>query len=319
MANPTRVLIYGAGALGQAVGCMLSAAGHEVALLLRQRFLQPIAERGLRVTGVLGDFHGPAADLELLTSLDQARGEYDYALITTKSYDTKKAVEDLGSIEQRLGVVVSMQNGCGNVELVSKRFGFQKSLGARVITGFEITETATVHVSVIADAIHIGGSESGKLHPAAVILAELLSAAGHDCLAVEDIHQSLFAKLLYNCALNPLGAIEEVHYGALSDHPATCRVMDAVMAETFAVIEGLGGELPWENVAAYRDYFYSTLIPATYNHRPSMLQDLENNKPTEVEALVGYVARMAEELDIPAPACSLLADLVRFKEKQTAP
>ncbi len=130
-----------------------------------------------------------------------------------------------------------------------------------------------------------------------------------------DIHQSLFAKLLYNCALNPLGAILGVNYGKLSEHAETREIMNNVIDETFQVIRAIGGTLPWNNATQFKKLFYEELIPATYDHRPSMLQDLENNKPTEVEALVGYVSSTGREHGVATPCCSQLASLVRYRQQ----
>ncbi len=92
--------------------------------------------------------------------------------------------------------------------------------------------------------------------------------------------------------------------------------MNKVIDETFAVITALGGHLPWPDPETYRKLFYDTLVPATSNHRPSMLQDLENGKPTEVDALVGYVSAQSKRLHLPSPVCDLLTALVKFKEAQ---
>ena len=145
----------------------------------------------------------------------------------------------------------------------------------------------------------------------------MLDRAGLPSLAVTDVHQSLYAKLLYNCALNPLGAVLGVHYGALAESASARRVMDTVIAETFAVIRAMGGTLPWSEPELYRRLFYDQLVPATYHHRPSMLQDIEQGKPTEVDAMVGYVAARGERHGVATPCCRLLAELVRARE-QTA-
>lgn len=184
-----------------------------------------------------------------------------------------------------------------------------------MITGFEIRQPGTVNITVTADDVHIGSCIRGTIPPFAERLSDIINQAGLPCRAVNDIYQDLFAKLLYNCALNPLGAILGVHYGALGDNPETRKIMEQVIDETFAVIHGLGGTMPWPDGKSYRRIFYEKLLPMTYNHRPSMLQDLEQGKPTEIEALAGYVAEQGSKLSIPTPACSMLAGLVRFREQ----
>lgn len=314
--NRLNILIYGAGALGQALGCMLSQAGHQVDLLLRQRFIEAIGSRGLEVEGVLGEFKGKAENLGLITTLDRASTEYDYILITTKSYDTRLAVDTLLQSKIKSENVVSLQNGCGNIEELIKGFGANHTLGGRVITGFEIIAPGRINISVTADAIHLGSGVAGPPEASATVLAKAITAAGHPCLAVADIHVSLYAKLLYNCALNPLGAVLGVHYGALAEREDTRKIMNDLISETFAVISALGGTTPWPDAEKYQQAFYQKLIPATYNHRASMLQDLEAGKKTEVDALVGFVCEQARKHSIATPVSDTVAAMVRFKEAE---
>ena len=311
-----KFLIYGAGALGQAVGCLLAAAGHEVVLVLRRRFIPSLQASGLRVTGIFGEFRAAPGRLTLWPNLQGQNGaDLDYVLLTTKTYDTVAAVDEIARLAGCNCPVVSMQNGCGNLEQLMLRLGADRSLAARVITGFEIASPGTVQITVSADAVHIGGSKRGVIPEAAAHLAAALDQAGLPSLAVADVHQSLFAKLLYNCALNPLGAVLGVHYGALAGSPAARSIMDRVIAETFAVIRFLGGSLPWSTPEVYSQLFYGQLVPATYHHRPSMLQDIEQGKPTEVDAMVGYVASQGEKYRVATPCCRLLAELVRAREQ----
>jgi 2-dehydropantoate 2-reductase len=310
------ILIYGAGALGQAIGCLLAADGHRVDLVLRPRFVEAVQASGLAVTGLFGDHRVGPDRIGLLTHLKARSGEdYDVILLTTKTYDTDGALKGIAGLTRCYCPVVSMQNGCGNLEKLEERLGRERSLAARVITGFEIERPGLVRITVSADAIHVGGCVRGVIPAAAKRLAEALAHAGLPSIAVPDITQSLFAKLLYNCALNPLGAILGVHYGVLADNGETRALMDRVIDETFTVISTMGGTTPWPDAAAYRKVFYGQLVPATYHHRPSMLQDLEQRKPTEVEAMVGYVAAQGRKYGVPTPCCDVLVALVRFKEQ----
>ncbi len=312
-------LIYGAGALGQALGCLLANKNHRVTLVARARFIEPIREHGLSVSGIFGDFHVEAASLELVSTITGGDGSvYDFILLTTKSYDTASSLDDLATLTSCTAPVVSMQNGCGNLEQLEKRFGKARSLAARIITGFEIQRPASVTITVSADDLHIGAGLASAIPEAAVRLAKTINDTGLPTIAVEDINQSLFAKLLYNCALNPLGAILGVSYGLLAEHRETREIMDGVIEETFAVIQAVGGRVAWPSAAQYKKHFYQNLIPPTYNHRPSMLQDLENNKPTEIDALTGYVSAQGKKYALSTPRCDLLNALIRFRQQRCA-
>lgn len=309
-----RFLIYGAGALGQALGCMLAKGGHEVDLLLRKRFIDAITEDGLKVQGFFGDIFARFRPDQLHAKIDDAHGDYDYVLLTTKAYDTGTAIKDIDKLSGSPGTIVSMQNGCGNVEMLGQAFGKKRVMGARIITGFEILSPGLVHISVSADDLHVGSCQRGVIGDKEATLAKSFNEAGHPCTAVKDIYKSLFSKLLYNCTLNPLGAILGVNYGLLSEQAETRQIMDMVIEETFAVIKAMGGKTDWPDADAYKKVLYEKLLPITYHHRPSMLQDLENNKPTEIDALTGYVSEQGRGLNVATPVCDLLTSLVKFKE-----
>lgn len=310
-----RLLIYGAGAMGQALGGVLAADGHRVELVLRERFCRVIATSGLRVSGIFGEYRVRPEQLGLLTEMVDTDGSgYDAILLTTKSYDTATSVEAIAGLRSCRCPVVSLQNGCGNLEQLEARFGRERSFAGRVITGFEIEEPGWVRITVTADAIHLGGSIPGTTDRRVEELAKAVAVAGIPCVAVADIRQSLHAKLLYNCALNPLGAVLGVRYGDLADSHDSRRIMDRVIEETFAVIRALGGNLPWVDAAAYQHVFYGCLVAATADHRSSMLQDIEQGKPTEVEAMVGYVSARGRAVGVATPCCDLLTSMVHFKE-----
>ena len=310
-----RILIFGAGALGQTVGCMLAADGHGVDMILRERYRAAIATDGLTVTGIFGEYVAAPGDIGVHTSVSPIRdGTFDYALITTKSYDTPTAASDLLTLEHQTFSAVSMQNGCGNLEILSNRFGSDRTLAARVITGFEIERPGLVRITVSADDVHIGGCIEGEIPESASALASAIRASGLPCSTTPAIHRDLFAKLLYNSALNPLGAVLGVHYGALGDDPHARAIMNRVIGEVFAVIRAMGAHTHWETADAYEEYFYVAQIPATYHHRSSMLQDLEKGKRTEIDAFTGYVSAQGRRFGIPTPVCDTLSHMVRFLE-----
>ncbi len=316
-----RFLIYGAGAVGQALGCMLNTAGHQVDLLLRERFIPQIRQTGLQVDGVFGSFHATAApdkdnSLGLYADLNDIPSSYDYVLVTTKSYDTEQTLEALRPLQDRITTFVSMQNGCGNIEQFMEAFGAERVLGGRIITGFEIISAGQVKISVSADALHIGNAIPQTPTLQATELAEALSQAGHPTKAVDNIYTSLFDKLLYNCALNPLGAVLGTHYGPLGDMKETRELIQNIINETYLVISAEGGTVTYPDAASYGKHLLTTLLPATYNHRPSMLQDLEQGKKTEIDSLAGYVSRRARTHGIATPTCDMLTALIRFRERQ---
>ena len=311
-----RILVFGAGAVGQAVGCMLSVSGHSVDLIIRQRYLEALRSGGLQVTGIFGDYTAPRNRVRFFDSMDDISDQtYDYVLVTTKSYDTPDAVSSLLSLRDQSFFIVSMQNGCGNVECLTGSFGDDRTLGARVITGFAIINPGLVRITVTADAVHIGGVHEGDTPSPAIVFADMLSRAGLPAEPTAYIFYDLYAKLLYNSALNPLGAALGVHYGALGDDPDARQIMDRIIDEVFSVLDSIDGRTHWDTADEYRQFFYGTQIPATYDHRSSMLQDLEAGKRTEIDALTGWVADHGKNNGIQTPVCDTITAMIRFLER----
>jgi 2-dehydropantoate 2-reductase len=312
--SSVRVLVFGAGAVGQGVGGFLAASGHPTALLLRPRYRDALAQRGLRVSGVFGERLLRPSELTLATDTDHLHpGQYDVILLCVKSYDTRDSAAALERLVGEETVVVSVQNGYGNVELLARRLGKERVLCARVITGFSIPQPGEVEVTVHADDIRIG-SFYAPTHPMAESLARALSEAGLPSKAAGNVEALLWEKIVYNCALNPLGAILGVHYGALGDSAHTRAVMDSIIDEVFRVIHHHGFPCTRGSADEYREAFYTRQLPATYNHRPSMLQDLASGKRTEIDALNGAIVRLGSEAGLQTPVNQTIVRIVRFLE-----
>ncbi len=309
-----RVLVFGAGAVGQGMGGFLAASGHPTTLLLRPRYRDALVQGGLRISGVFGERFVRPSELTLATNVNQlGSGQYDVVLLCVKSYDTRDSAAALERIAGADTVVVSMQNGYGNVELLAQGLGKERVLCARVITGFSIPHPGHVEITVHADDIGIG-SFYLPTHPIAGALAGALSESGLPSKPAENVEALLWEKIVYNCALNALGAILEVHYGALGDSTHTRPMMDNIIDEVFRVIHHHGFPCTWGSADEYRDAFYTRQLPATYDHRPSMLQDLAAGKRTEIDALNGAIVQLGSAVGLKTPVNQTIVRIVHFLE-----
>lgn len=310
-----RVLVAGAGAVGSVVGGLLAAAGHRVTLLGRAAHLDAVRAAGLVIEGLWGEHR--VADLELATAPGEIRGAYDAILLTVKSYDTADMLAAVAPSVAEDGCVVSLQNGLGNVEQVVAAVGVDRALGGRVIFGAVVRAPGVVRVTVCADPVALGAAVAGTpaAEASARVWSERFAAAGIPTEYTHDVQAHLWTKMVYNAALNPLGALLGLPYGALAADPDGRAVMDAVIDECFAVA-GARGVVPLLPTAdAYREAFYGRLVPSTAHHRSSMLQDLERGRPTEIEAINGCIWRYGREAGIPTPVNATMTRLVRFRER----
>ncbi len=308
-----RILITGAGAMGSVFGCFLRKMGLDVTLLGRAWHIDAMERDGLRIEGIWGEHW--ASGFGLASSTDQLEGMFDTVIVSVKSYDTEGVVKSILPFLKDDSIVVSFQNGIGNMDRIAGLAGSSRCGGARIIFGAEMVAPGRVRVTVYADPVMIGAFEPGRypaLDERLKRLAGLIDSSGIPCRFTEDIHPYLWAKLLYNCALNPLGAILKVEYGKLMERCETREIMDRLIDEVFEVARAKGIKLQWDSPDEYRDIFYSRLVPDTYRHRSSMLQDMERGKETEIEAMNGIVCRYGRELGLDTRTNMVLYNLIRY-------
>jgi 2-dehydropantoate 2-reductase len=120
--------------------------------------------------------------------------------------------------------------------------------------------------------------------------------------------------MLYNCTLNPLGAILDVTYGQLTENPYTLEIMNSIIDEIFEVIKASPYETLWQSPEEYRDLFYSKLVPDTYNHYSSTHQDIKRKIPTEIDTLNGKVIQLGEANNINVNTNKLIYNLIKAIE-----
>jgi 2-dehydropantoate 2-reductase len=313
-----RILVAGAGAIGSVIGAMLHRRGHRVTMLGRREHLEAARRDGLRISGLLGEHVARGID----AADDAARldGQFDLILVTVKPYDTAQIADPIAARLTPGGFVVSLQNGLGNIEALAARFGIDRVIGGRVIFGAEMPSPGAAHVTVFADPVAIGPdpaqqSETGALKHAANEIAAILDGAGVPTIAVDDIMPVIWTKLLYNVALNPLGAIFAMSYGELTSDRDLRQIVDEVIEEAFAVSRRLGVKLPFADAAAYREVFHGRLIPSTASHRPTMLNDLRRRGRTDIDALNGKIVELGDKQGVAVTVNRALTRMIHAAER----
>jgi len=311
------VLIYGGGAVGLGIASCLIRPGNRVEIVARVETVAALKSEGLLRTGIFGRVHARPEAFGSCVSLDEvADGPCDFVLICTKSFDSATAAKDLADHEDRIGSgarLVLFQNGWGNAEAFAAHFEKSRIYNARVITGFRRPQPNEVEITVHADAIHVGSlfaTDRSTIEP----LCRAIREGGIPCESADAIEKDLWAKMLYNCALNPLGAILGVPYGALAEAASTKGLMDRIIEEVFAVMIAAGYRTHWPEPRQFLEVFYSRLVPDTAEHKSSTLQDIAAGKRTEIEALNGAVIQLAQEHGIAVPHNLAVYNLIKFLE-----
>jgi 2-dehydropantoate 2-reductase len=287
------ILIVGLGALGTVHACLLENAGHRVHALIKVPHRDALRDRTVRVTGIWGD-HEAVLD-GLHSAIGPLQGEaFDLIILTVKSYDTAAAIGQVSPLVGKDTLVLVAQNGYGNYETVAAAVGREHTLLSRVIFGVKLQAPGRAEVTVIADATRIGQPDRAVAWERIQAVADAVNGAGIPAAAAENITAILWDKILYNCALNPLGALLECTYGQLAERVDTRTLMEAIIGEIFLAADAHAIPLNWKTADDYLNHFYSRLVPPTAGHYPSGL----SLKQAGRREYVGFVAHYADNRSI---------------------
>lgn len=315
------LLIVGAGAIGVAMGATLHEAGHQVSVYARGTTRDAIAAGGLHRRGLFGNLDVSAKELAVRDNLgDFGDNCFDFVLICVKTMANPQIARLLWEhrgILKSTGKLVILQNGWGNDTAYRSYFSKEQVCSGRVITGFQRLEPNVSQVTVYTSPVLLGnlyGLDVAPLEP----LAQAINQGGIPCETTGDVSAALWAKMLYNCTLNPLSAVLGLHYGALSEAPEGKAIMNGVIDELFAVMRAAGYRTYWGTPEDYRAEFYRKLLPDTYHHNSSTLQDIRKHQPTEIDTLTGKILELAEAHGIDVPMNTMLYRQIKTLEANYA-
>ncbi len=298
----SRIAIIGPGAIGSLLAALLARSGHDLFLLDHrpQRALQRNAE-GIRIEEK--ETHWQIAVKSSADANDF--GKADVIFICTKAYDTAEAVKQLPGLTTPDTIVVSLQNGIGNSEIIAQQTAGRHTVCAATAMGAFINKNGTIRRT------GHGTTQAAPFGKTSIYdaqkIAELLSSSGCKTKTAADAQTMLWSKLLINAAINPLTAIYGITNGKLLSHKEACPIAYRAANETKAVTDALGIKLTYDNP----EKAVEKVCKETANNRSSMLRDIENHRKTEIEAITGVIITEAERLNIPVPANRKLFDAVR--------
>jgi 2-dehydropantoate 2-reductase len=298
-----RVCIIGCGAIGSLFASHLGRL-EDVEVWAYDPYkahVDAINENGLRLTG-LSDI-----TVRVNARTDASKiPECEFGIIAAKTLHTRPAMEATADIF-RDGAVCSVQNGIGSEEIIAEYV-------PRVILG---TTFPAGHVTAPGVVNHDTGGKSWISpflpKPASMDevrqLADALIRGGADIVVMEDAQGALWTKLIFNSASNAMGALTRLPHGVACDQPGVRQVMRALVNEGKAVADALGITLD-SDPDALLDFGREK----AYQHPPSMLTDVLNERATEVDALNGGIARLGEELGIATPLNAAITEIIKGLE-----
>ena len=301
--NRPKVAVVGAGAVGGYFGGMLARAGVPVVMIGRPSFVEAVRRAGLFLDAVqFQETVHPKASTEMTAAADA-----DVVLFCVKTTDTAAVSKPLAAILSARSVVVSLQNGVNNAEEIRAASGIE-ALPAVVYVAGSVPAPGRVK--------HLGRGDLvlGPKNERTEMIADLFASAQVPCRISENIDGELWTKLIWNCALNAVSALGRVTYGEIIASADAKQVIEMLVHETLDVARAKGIHPPGleDPRAALAGSF--KIAEQMSGTRSSTAQDLARGKPTEIDSLNGYVARMGAKLGVPTPVNHALYTLVKLYE-----
>lgn len=280
--------ILGAGSIGCLWASLLSRAGPDVSLILRNRAaLEQWPDDGrLDITGA-GEQHRLHCRLETPATELPIR----HLLVTTKAYDTLRAVEAIQSRLQPGAEIVLLQNGMGQQQALLEQLADIRLWAATTTAAAWRESRSLLHCVSLGDT-HIGPLTGDS--PSLPSGWDKLAAPLHPCA---DIQPHLWRKLAINCAINPLTALYGCRNGMLLEHAGHREVMLRVCEEVERVAAARDIELFPGGLAAR----VTEVARATGDNLSSMLQDVRHGRRSEIEQITGFLCRQARLLNVKVP------------------
>lgn len=306
------ILVIGAGGVGIGLATSVKSQGVNVSIFARDKTAKAIKENGIKRCGLFK--HYEFTNIPVYeTYIDIPKNSFDYIFITSKTTaneDIAKNLNENREIFKENTKIVIFQNGFGNDEAYLKYFSKEQVFCARVITGFTRPERHISEVTVYTEPILLGSLQNKNPNHLQEI-ADMITNSGIKCEVTDELDKYLWAKMLYNCALNPLGAILNVSYGQLTENPHTIEIMDKIIEEIFDVIEASDYETLWQSSEEYKELFYNKLVPDTYNHFSSTHQDIQKKHETEIDSLNGKVIQLGKQYNIDITTNKIIYNIIK--------
>jgi 2-dehydropantoate 2-reductase len=309
--------VAGAGSIGCFVGGMLAAGGCRVALLARSRVIQDIEDNGLRLTSFEGFERTIASSQLTLSEGPRIFSDAGTVLVTVKSADTPEIADIIAQHAPADAVIVSLQNGVGNVSVLREKLPGRRVLAGMVPFNVIARGPGQFHRATSGDIV-IERDDAGT--------AARLSVPGLKMRATDNIAGVQWGKLLVNLN-NALNALADLPLRQQLAQRAWRILFADQMAEGLAAIKAEGirpvSSTPvpasWTpHLLRLPDAIFKVLLGGTMKIDPearsSMWEDLQRGRRTEIDYLQGVITAIADRHGLQAPLSRRIVALIRSAE-----
>jgi 2-dehydropantoate 2-reductase len=300
-----RIAVVGAGAVGGYFGGMFARAGAPTVLIGRKRFTDAVNSKGLIL-----DRSESQERIRATAATDMsAVRDCSLILFCVKANDTSATARQMAPLVRPEATVVCLQNGVDNADQVRAAANVVV-VPAAVYVAVSVPEPGRVKHLARGD-LTIGPPSKQTTE-----LANIFIRAGISCRISDNIEGELWLKLLCNCALNAISALGNVRYGEIVQNADAKQVMQDIVNEVLAVAGAARVVLPGVHDQASGMAAAMEIATQMAGAFSSTAQDLNRSRPTEIEALNGYIARRGMELGVSVPVNHALFTLVKLAEQR---
>lgn len=314
-----KVCIYGAGAIGGYLGVQLARAGADVSLVARGGHLEAMQTNGVKLL-----INGEERVARVRATDDPAElGPQDYVFIALKAHSVPGVVDKMRPLLGNDTSVVTAVNGVPywyfykhggalenrtleTIDPAGRQWDVlkpERAIGCIVYPATEVVAPGVIQ-HIYGDKFPLG-EPSGEITPRVTALSALMEEAGLRAPVMPNIRDELWLKLWGNLCFNPISALTHATLEVIAADPGTRAVARSMMLEAQAIAEKLGVRF---RVDVERRINGAGAVGA---HKTSMLQDLERDRPMEIDPLVSVVQEMGGMLDMPTPTLDVVLALVR--------
>ncbi len=300
-----KITIVGTGAVGGYYGLKLMHKGHDVIFITTTRSCKIINEKGMHLKSVDGDIR---FDKVMVSDDMSFAKDTDVILLCTKSYNTKEIAYKIKEKVNNNAVVISLQNGIENEEILSDILGKERIIGSTVFI-FSSSPAAGEIIHSGAGSIILGELD-GKITERIQKYSEMFSESGIPAKISKNIRKDLWKKLFINASYNGFTAILGDSLKNIKKVPEANQAYYDILKECQMVAKAEGIDITDEETKKIFERFNQDNF---LNVKSSTLQDIEKGKPVEIDAIQGAVVRKALKHNLKAPLNNLMYALIKLK------
>ena len=305
-----RIAVFGAGGIGGYLGARLNEVGEELIIIARGEHLAVIQEKGLKIESPKGNF---IAHPQIATDDPSQVGEVDAILLGVKAWQIPEVTHALRPMLGPDTAVITLQNGVDTPSKVAAIVGAEHVvIGLAIVRCFIVKPGHLRHTVDLDPNVQIGEMER-QSSERVKHLSQILKKAQLSVRMPEDIHAAMWAKFFLMSVMSAMGTVTRTTTEVWRSIPETRKMTEIVLSEAARVAKIHGVKLSDEIV----ENTMNLIDTMADGHMTSVANDIIEKRPSELEAVIGYLVRLGKELGIDMPVTSFIYNTLLPQELTT--